>query len=176
MCPRRRRGEVSAVRLPRGALDLGEAAYWSYVKSDPGYNLEPPDPYGFIDGGMNEVRAINSYQLCRTTPPWKSSALIARLIPEIMTVWDNPTFFAYVDRWVNHGVTAQPDPCAPVSQGGGPDGEGGCVLDPDLTPGSTMTTFTCQPAKRCGRWPDRDGTHKDDEAGNTTPTRRASRA
>lgn len=150
-----------------------ELSYWNYLKNDPGYNLEQPDPYGYIDGGMNEVRDADGYQLCCLSQPWKASGLAALLIPEIKTVFNSSKFFEYIDRWVTVGVTAQPDPCAPLSQGGGPllDGAGRyqkkCILDPDLEPTSplvlgTGTSFTCQPGKLCGRYPLRQGIHKDD--------------
>jgi hypothetical protein len=93
---------------------------------------------------------------------FKPAALLAYLWPPFKVVWNNTLFLEYVDRWVNIGLWQLPDPCAPVSQGGGPDGKGGCILDPDLVPGSNMTHFSCKAGKQCGRWPDRHGTLRDD--------------
>lgn len=38
---------------------------------------------------------------------------------------------------------------------------GECILDPDLTPGSTFTEFSCQAGQVCGRFPDQHGTRRD---------------
>jgi len=123
-----------------------------------GANDGSSDPYGFLDGSMNGTQGGDAYQGINS-PAFIGSALIGVLMPPIRTVWGHPEFFDYVDRWVTHGVTAQPDPCAPLSEGGGPDPKnpGGCVLDPNLTTGSTMKNFSCQPGMKCGRWPQYDG-------------------
>lgn len=67
------------------------------------------DPYGFIDGGGNEIG--EAYQKCCTAKPWKYTALVIHLM-DIQSKWSNDAFLHYVDRWVNHGVWAKPDPCA----------------------------------------------------------------
>jgi len=52
----------------------------------------------------------------------------------------------------------------------GPTGTAGmCILDPNLTTGSTMTTFSCQPGKICGRFPQRQGRFKDNYGGYEGP-------
>jgi hypothetical protein len=58
------------------------------------------------------------------------------------------------DYW--HGAWPQPDPCAPVDQGAGPNPArpGECILDSDLTPSSTFTSFSCQECQTCGRFPE----------------------
>ncbi len=135
------------------------AYYWSWEQQTMGVNDGSSDPYLFLDGSMNGMQGGDAYQPINS-PPFAGSALIGLFIPEIRAVWGHPEFFSYADRWVTHGVRAQPDPCAPLSAGGGPDPKnpGGCVLDPNLVPGSTMTSFACQPGKTCGRWPTYDGT------------------
>jgi hypothetical protein len=137
--------------------------YWSWTRQTIGVNDGPGDPYGFIDGSMNAMQSNDAYQLCCTSMSFKGEALVGHLMPEVRAVWGHPEFFDYVDRWVTHGVLSQPDPCAPLSQGGGPDPShpGSCVLDPDLTPGSTMQQFSCQPGKQCGRFPEYDGLYAD---------------
>jgi hypothetical protein len=94
----------------------------------------------------------------------KGSALVVRLIPGLSEVWNDDASLEYVDRWVDHGTWTQPDPCAPVSQGGGPDPSrpGECVLDPDLTAGSTFTRYSCQAGKECGRFPELHGSSRND--------------
>jgi hypothetical protein len=67
------------------------------------------DPYGFIDGGGQEIGV--GYQMCCTAMPWKYTALAIRLLG-IVDKWNNDTFMHYVDRWTGHGVWALPDPCA----------------------------------------------------------------
>jgi hypothetical protein len=113
------------------------------------------DPYGYIDGELPYM----GYSLCCFPGPWKGNALAAHLMPAIKTLWDNPLFFDYVDRWVNHGYWTQPDPCAMAPQpvAGweylvdptrfdtywaqnyritfGPDGLGGCIRDTDSSDG-----------------------------------------
>jgi len=41
-----------------------------------------------------------SYRRCCTSVSWVGEALAARLIPGMMTNWNHPQFFAYVDRWM----------------------------------------------------------------------------
>lgn len=132
--------------------------YWSWEAHTIGANDGSGDPYGYLDGSMNGTQQGDNYQPINS-PAYEGSALIGILMPSVRAVWGHPEFFNYVDRWVSHGIQAEPDPCAPLSQGGGPDpnNPGGCVLDPDLTPGSTMQHFSCQAGKQCGRWPQYDG-------------------
>jgi hypothetical protein len=136
---------------PEWGQDRGsEQEYWDHYAAQR-ENTTERDPYGFIDGGYTPS---TSYQLCCTSSALKGQALMVRLIPGMAGVWGDPLTLTYADRWVNTGQWTQPDPCAPLAQGGGPDPNGpGCILDPDLTPGSTMTSFSCQPGKQCGRFP-----------------------
>jgi cysteine-rich repeat protein len=135
-----------------------EEDYWSYLRSRSG-NRSVADPYQYIDGGVPG----EGYQYCCLSQPWKSSALAVYLMPKLQEVWTNPAFFEYVDRWVLEGVHTQPDPCAPVSQGGGPDPSSpvGCVLDPDLAYFNSPTDFACRQGAECGRFPQKHGTLKD---------------
>ena len=134
----------------------GVSSYWQHVRKSKSTHGTTWDPYFLIDGGY---APSTSYQMCCTTSALKSSALVVQLIPGMKAVWNDQLTLDYVERWVAHGMWTQPDPCAPVSQGGGPSGSG-CVLDPDLTPGSTMTNFSCQAGKECGRFPSTHGMHR----------------
>ena len=82
--------------------------YWSTTRISRGPR-DCRDPYGYIDGGGHEIGA--AYQYCCTAMPWKYTALAVRLLQEDK-VWANDAFLKYVDRWVNIGVWAKPDPCA----------------------------------------------------------------
>jgi hypothetical protein len=132
------------------------ADYWAVVTNGGASgNKMIGDPYGFIDGGSNPGSA---YQDCCTTPIWKGEVLAALLMPEVSALWDRShLIFEYTDRMEEVGLWAQPDPCAPLSQGGGDLGDGTCVLDPDLNPGSTLQSFSCQAGKLCGRFPEDHG-------------------
>jgi hypothetical protein len=134
------------------------AYYWTWEKMTIGANDGSSDPYRFLDTSMNGMQGGDAYQGINS-PAFLGSALIGALIPAFKTVWGHPEFFEYVDRWVDHGERALPDPCAPLSAGGGPDPKnpGGCILDPNLVAGSTMENFACQTGKTCGRWPQYDG-------------------
>jgi hypothetical protein len=140
----------------------GEQSYWEAVngKID---NRTTWDPYGYIDGAY---APSTSYQQCCLSAALKGDALIVHLIPGMTAIWNDPLTLAYTNRWVTHGMLTSHDPCAPTTQGGGPNGTGGCQLDPDLTPGSTITTFTCQTGKQCGRFPDTDGLAPDGTPGD----------
>lgn len=70
------------------------------------------DPYGYIDGGGQEIG--QAYQFCCTAMPWKYTVLVLRLLGT-EDIWHKDAFFEYVDRWVNKGVWAKPDNCAPYS-------------------------------------------------------------
>ena len=109
---------------------------------DPGYNLERWDPYRYIDGGNNLARKINSYQVI-VGQNVKGAACFLRYFSEMRSFWsDSDDFIDYAERWVNHGLKASPDPCAPMHPNDvgkpssqwlyygvtyGPDGNGGCI-------------------------------------------------
>ena len=149
----------------------GFAYYWSWDKMTMGANDGSGDPYLFLDGSQNGMQGGDNYQPINS-PPFQGAALLGLLIPSIRAIWGHPEFFEYADRWADHGVQAQPDPCAPLSAGGGPDptNPGGCVLDPNLVAGSTMEHFACQAGKTCGRWPAYDGTKPDSGNGSYQST------
>jgi len=134
-----------------------ESSYWST-----GGAKSAGDPYGFIDGGSppnymsNDEGAPVNYQ-CKTLSAWMFQALAMQMMPELQEVFFNQDFLDYCDRNWDVGIWTQPDPCAPPSQGGGDAGNGRCVLDPDLTPGSTFESFSCQPGAECGRAPRKQG-------------------
>jgi hypothetical protein len=141
-----------------------EASYWTEL-NDPGSNGTMYDPYGYIDGG--NLQAEQTYQWCCTTAHLKGNALIVHLMG-METVWSDDKSLDYVERWVTAGHHTQPDPCAPISQGGGPDPGGpNCVLDPNLTVGSTFTSFSCEGGQECGRIVSRHGTDVDGAATNS---------
>lgn len=86
-----------------------EAQYWSKIVTKRG-GRTCRDPYGYVDGGSAEIG--QAYQLCCTSKAWKGTALSLHLMPALEVAWNNQYFLSYVDRWVNFGVWAQPDPCA----------------------------------------------------------------
>lgn len=57
-----------------------------------------------------------SYRRCCTSVCWVGQALAARLIPGLMTAWNHPQFFAYVDRWMM--VADDPDDNTEMLEGG----------------------------------------------------------
>jgi hypothetical protein len=134
-----------------------ETSYWAEL-NDAGSNGTMYDPYGYVDGG--DLQAEQTYQWCCTTAHLKGNAMIVHLMG-METVWSDDKSLDYVERWVTAGHHTQPDPCAPIAQGGGPGTGDECVLDPDLEPGSTFTSFTCQAGQQCGRMPSRHGTDVD---------------
>jgi hypothetical protein len=85
-----------------------EKEYWTKIITKKG-RRDCRDPYGYVDGGSAEIGA--AYQFCCTSKEWKGTALALHLMPALEAVWNNPYFLPYVDRWVNLGVWAQPDPC-----------------------------------------------------------------
>lgn len=141
----------------------GEAAYWEDIRlHGSGGGKTCLDPYHIIDGGAIPGDLYDAV----TSAALKGSALVVRIFNSLaptssfQTIWNDPLHLAYTDRWVNSGAVTQPDPCAPhdgdASHYGttfGPDGHGGCILDPDLTSGSTMTQFSCRAGLQCGRFP-----------------------
>ena len=123
---------------------LYEENYWkvvqSYIKSGTfaGYKSYS-DPYGYIDGGGYPG---SNYQYCCTSQPWKGSVLAVKLMPSLYDVWNDTMTISYVERWVDSGAYAQPDPCAPADSSWsnygvtfGPDGNGGCIIDMDSADG-----------------------------------------
>lgn len=88
-----------------------DAEYWMQQRQGKGPK-DCRDPYGYIDGGGQEIGA--GYQSCCTAMPWKYTLLAARLLG-LETRWGNDAFIQYVDRWVTHGAWASPDPCAGYS-------------------------------------------------------------
>jgi len=136
-----------------------ESEYWTDLTDQATRTIV--DPYRIIDGGAVPGQW---YQGCCTAQAMKGSALVVRLIPGLSEVWNDDSNLQYSDRWVDQGTWTQPDPCAPVSQGGGPDPSrpDECVLDPDLAGGSTFTSYSCQADKECGRFPELHGSSKDD--------------
>ena len=123
--------------------DRGEDEYWSDVEvgADNGTNR---DPYGYIDGGSIPG---GRYETCCTLNVTKAYATVVHLIG-MEDVWDDPNSLEIVERYVTDGVYTQPDPCAPVSQGGGPHptNTGQCVLDPNLTVGQRSRASHAKPA------------------------------
>ena len=129
-----------------------ESLYWNTVDTDTGYRARI-DPYLYVDGG---TAAGNPYLLCCNAQPWKGEILATYIMPSLQAAW-NPTEWSQtanlIDRFVAQGTLASPDPCAPRSQGGGPNGSGGCVLDPDLAFYNGPTDFGCKTGLQCGRFP-----------------------
>ncbi len=111
-------------------LPCSESDYWKHIRFGNG-NRACRDPYGYIDGGSDEIGA--AYQVCCTAKPWKYTALAVRLL-QAEAFFKNDDLLAYADRWVDKGVWATPDPCAPYDgdptnygKTYGPDGKGGCI-------------------------------------------------
>lgn len=137
----------------------GPDDYWDRLLTQSSGAKSMLDMYGYIDGGYTPG---GNYQDCCTSQPWKGEALCWYLIPQLFSVWHDPVFFGYVERWVNHGVWTQPDPCAPLDQGGWHDHDTDfCVLDPDLAYFNSPTDFGCSPGAECGRFPKLHGTKAD---------------
>jgi hypothetical protein len=113
-----------------------EAQYWEKIITKSG-RRDCRDPYGYLDGGSAEIGA--AYQFCCTSRAWKGTALALHLMPALEVVWNNSYFLPYVDRWVNVGVWAEPDPCSLAAP---PTFNGTCL------PGS-------------GRFPTKNGAGKD---------------
>jgi hypothetical protein len=164
--PRNAFGESGQV-VPAGMTQPGvplwgqptgsESEYWADLTDQATRTIV--DPYAIIDGGAVPGQW---YQGCCTAQAMKGSALIVRLIPGLSEVWNDDANLEYADRWVDHGTWTQPDPCAPMSQNGGPDPTrpGECILDPDLTAGSTFTSYSCKVGKECGRFPELHGSSR----------------
>jgi hypothetical protein len=145
-----------------------EYGYWSDVVNELLPAAEPSrktlrDPYGYIDGG---IVPGTGYQICCSIQSFKGTSLAMQLMPVLKTPWDLPALHDYVDRMVEHGALAQPDPCAPPDPADiaagigiddpathygitfGPDGAGGCIADTD-------------PSDGIGRFPLQDGAEQD---------------
>lgn len=112
-----------------------ESDYW-YNQNTSNGSRDCRDPYGYIDGG--EQPGLG-YQFCCTAKPYKATALVLRLMPNLRCVWTGTDLIAYADRWVAFGTWAQPDPYAPHGNG---------TLDTDAANGT-------------GRWPELHGTNAD---------------
>ena len=154
-------------------FDKHETNYWkvvcSYLSTGKGNGYRSySDPYGYIDGGGAPG---DEYQHCCTSMTWKGSILTIKLMPELAEVWNDDVTTRYVERWVNEGGWAQPDPCAPAKPPKtdlndrtddyilnnyftenygvtfGPDGNGDCIRDTDNSDG-------------IGRYPERQGIYK----------------
>lgn len=96
---------------PLYGRQCSDKQYWMGVSSGRGPR-DCRDPYGYIDGGGREIG--EAYQKCCTAKPWKYTALAIELLG-IRDTWRNDAFMQYVDRWVEHGVWASPDACAPFN-------------------------------------------------------------
>jgi len=137
---------------------VSESNYWQRVMHGTA-SATLRDPYGYIDGGGSPG---TSYQHCCNSLPWKYAAMVMHLLPEAKDVWNYDYFFEYTDRWVEYGAWALPDPCAPYDGNPanygitfGPNGSGGCILDPNIDTFDSPSEFTCQQDEVCGRFPDR---------------------
>lgn len=137
----------------------GETEYWYDLGPDP-KTRTCLDPYLLIDGGAEPG---GWYQGCCTSQALKGSALLVRLVPGLGAIWNDDMGLDYADRWVMSGAYTQPDYCAPLSEGGGPDPKspGHCIPDPDLTQCATYPECDCQAGKECGRFPALHGTVAD---------------
>lgn len=108
------------------------------------------DPFGLIDGGSPG----GSYQQI-FSPASRAFALTAHLVPDVASGFPldhgKPLILHYVDRWVEHGTWAAPDPCdaADPLDDASP---AGCASDP-------LGTCVCNPGD--GRYTDRHGTNAD---------------
>ena len=131
-----------------------ETLYWNVVMDYNSGFRSHPDPYGLVDGGHAPG---TSYQGCCTSNIWKGEALALHLLPEMKSIWSNPMFFDYVDRWVEIGAWSQPDVCAPfdgnkanykITFGPDPARPGDCIRDTD-------------PSDGVGRFPNLHGSRKD---------------
>jgi hypothetical protein len=168
-----------------------EQSYWNYIINPPTYNgTNATDPYGYIDNSMTRYNMNDGYQSCCLSQPFKGEALTAWLVPGMKAVWNKPEFFQYLDRWVNHGLLAQPDPCAPAEgtwSGGANNGlrctaaqdlpgdAPQCIIDaakykitygPDPNnPGDCI--HDTDPSDGIGRFPNRDGLTPDGGSSNT---------
>jgi len=98
-----------------------EDTYWLRICEGEGAK-SVRDPYGYIDGGR---KPGVSYQFCCNSMTWKATALGLQSMPELRRAWNDESFLEYVDRWVNFGTWAQPDPYAlDCDDPGSKDGEG----------------------------------------------------
>lgn len=78
--------------------------YWKRIETAVG-KRDLRDPTGQIDGGDDTG---DDYHM-QTSASYSGAALIARLLPGGVSVWNHPAFFEYVDRWRTFGSWTQPD-------------------------------------------------------------------
>lgn len=174
--------ELTLHRSPQGTVLWGHypgyndtEVYWEQLdgRSASGQRTLA-DPHRFIDGGAIKDSPYipgGGYQYCCTSQGFKQTALIMRLIPELQFIWDFPELLEYAERWVTHGTSSQPDPCAPATTVGvygvnyGPkpteNDPYGCILDPRLQYYNSRSDFAYPPGVSGGRFPERDGTSAD---------------
>ncbi len=130
-------GTVALWGDPTGSYSSIESSYWNYIMTGSG-SKSTKDPYGHIDGGKLGPSGA-SYQNI-TVQSHKGEVLATLLMPALNVSWRPsqwPVMVEYVDRWVNHGVWALPDPCAPYDGipenygktfGPDPNNPGKCIL------------------------------------------------
>lgn len=118
------------------------------------------DPFGFIDGGDPGT----SYQQI-FSPCLKAYTLTAALVPGLGSLWPRDDGHAlaleYLDRWVDFGAWAAPDPCDAASPLD-PSSPTGCASQP-------LGTCVCRPGT--GRYVAKHGTSKDGGSYGTAFTR-----
>lgn len=93
------------------------------------------DPYRHIDGGHLPG---TSYQAI-VSGPGRGTALAIRLFPGMQALLNRNEYLRYIDRWVETGALALPDPCAPATGvcAGGPNPGTACTsASPDSICGS----------------------------------------
>ncbi len=118
------------------------------------------DPFGFIDGGDPGT----SYQQI-FSPCLKAYTLTAALVPGLGAAWPRDDGHAlaleYIDRWVDFGAWAAPDPCDAASPLD-PSSPANCASQP-------LGTCVCRPGT--GRYVAKHGTSKDGGSYGTAFTR-----
>lgn len=94
-----------------------------------------------MDGSINSQQAGDRYQWCCTSLSFKGPALAGYLIPRFYNTWGHPEFFNYIDRWMNHGLLTQPDPCAPLvgACSGGSNPGARCTSQTEVPGAATAT-------------------------------------
>ena len=141
------------------------AMYWQPMVEGGSYT-QAMDPYQYIEGGDAPL-ADGGYMACCYSYYNKHLTVMMSLMPELVTIWNYEPTREFARRYFEYGFLSAPDPCAPpvigrpdlymIAYGPNPIRPGECILDPDLTPGSTFYNFSCQPGRECGRFPYADG-------------------